>query len=60
MTGPENEVSQVDMRHSHAAPGIGGRVCVVVGDEDGNWSFFCFFEKQTTPILLKNIGQLKI
>ena len=44
-TGPENAVSQVERRHSHAAPGLGGRVCVVVGDEDGNRSFFSFFEK---------------
>ena len=35
VTGPENAVSQVERRHSHAAPGLGGRVCVVVGDEDG-------------------------
>ena len=43
--GPENAVSQVERRHSDAAPGLGGRVCVVVGDEDGNRSFFRFFEK---------------
>ena len=45
VTGPENAVSQVERRHSDAAPGLGGRVCVVVGDEDGNQSFFSFFEK---------------
>ena len=36
MTGQENAVSQVERRHSDAEPGLGGRVCVVVGDEDGN------------------------
>ena len=42
-TGPENTVSQVDRLHSEAAPGLGGRVCLVVGDEDGNGSFFLLF-----------------
>ena len=45
VTGPENTVSQVEIRNSDAAPGLGGRVCVVVGDEDGNQSFFSFFGK---------------
>ena len=45
MTGPKNAVSQVERRYSHAAPGLGGSVCVVVGDEDGNRSFKSFFEK---------------
>ena len=45
MTGPENAVSQVEKRHSLAAPGLGGRVCVVVGDEDGNLIFLSFFDK---------------
>ena len=40
VTGLENSVSQVEIRHSHASPGLGGRVCVFVGDEDGNQSFF--------------------
>ena len=40
VTGPENAVSQLERRHSLAAPGLGGRVCVVVGDEDVNRSFF--------------------
>ena len=31
--------SQVERRLIYAAPGLGGRVCVVVGSEDGNWSF---------------------
>ena len=39
VTGPENAVSQVKRRQSDAAPGLGGRFCFVVGDEDGNWSF---------------------
>ena len=43
LTGPENAVSQVDRQNSDVAPGLGGRVCVVVGDEDGNWSFFKIF-----------------
>ena len=44
-TVPENAVSQMERLHSEAAPGIGGHVCVVVGDEDGNGSFFCILEK---------------
>ena len=36
MAGPENAVSQVEIRLSLAAMGLGVRVCVVVGDEDGN------------------------
>ena len=32
VTGPENAVSWVERRHSDAAPGLGGCVCVVVGD----------------------------
>ena len=44
MTGPENEFSQVERQHIHAAPGLGGRVCVVVGDEDGNGVFFAFLK----------------
>ena len=60
MTGPENAVSQVEIRHSHDAPGLGGRVYVVIGDEDGNRSFFSFFEKKTTPILLKISASSKL
>ena len=45
VTGPENAVSQVERRHSDVAPGLGGLVCVVVGDEDGNRVFLSFFEK---------------
>ena len=43
VTGPENAVSQVERRHSDKMPGLGGRVCFVVGDEDGNRSFFLLF-----------------
>ena len=43
--GPDNKVSHVERRHSHAAPGLGDRVCFVVGNEDGNRSFLRFFEK---------------
>ena len=42
-TGPENVVSQVERQHSDALPGLGGRVCVVIGDEDGNRHFFNLF-----------------
>ena len=42
-TGPENAVSEVERQHSDSAPGLGGRVCVVVGDEDGNRQFFYLF-----------------
>ena len=45
MTGPENAVSQVERQHGLAMPGLGGRVCVVVDNEDGSRVFFCFFEK---------------
>ena len=45
LKGLENAVSQVERRHSDAAPRIWGRVCVIVGDEDGNWSFFLLFWK---------------
>ena len=40
---PENAVSQVERWNSDAVPGLGGSVCVVIGDEDGNWSFFLLF-----------------
>ena len=43
VTGPENAVSQMERWHSDAAPGLGGRVCVVVGDEDGNHHFLNLF-----------------
>ena len=36
VTGPENAVSQVERLHSEATPGQGGRVCVIVADDDGN------------------------
>ena len=45
VTGPENAVSQVERRHSDVTPVLGGRVCFVVGDEDGNRSFFFAFLK---------------
>ena len=34
-TGPKNAVSQGERLHSEAALGLGGGVCVVVGDDDG-------------------------
>ena len=43
VTVPENTVSQVERWHSHAATGLGVRVWVVVGDEDGNRSFLKLF-----------------
>ena len=45
VTGPENAVSQVERRHSDAAPGLGDCVCVFVDDEDGNRQFFLAFLK---------------
>ena len=42
VTGPENAVSQVEIWHNDAAPGLGGRVYVIVGDKDGNQSFLAF------------------
>ena len=56
VTGPENAVSQVERRHSHAAPGIGGRVCAVVGDEDGNWSVFLALLKNKQLPYFKKIS----
>ena len=40
VTGPENSVSEAERQHSDVAPGLGGRVSFVVGDEDVNRSFF--------------------
>ena len=60
MTGPENAVSQVYRRHSDAPPGLGGRVCVVIGDEDGNRVFFKAFLEKKTPILLKISASSKL
>ena len=45
VTGPENAVTQVERRHGDDAPGLGGRACVIVGNEDGNRFFKSFFEK---------------
>ena len=56
VSGPENAVSQVERRHSHATPGLGGRVCVVVGDEDGNHSFFKAFLKNKRLPYFKKIS----
>ena len=53
VTGPENAVSQVKRRHSDVAPGLGGRVCFVVGNEDGNQSFFLLFCKINDSHTLK-------
>ena len=55
-TVPENAVSQVEIRHSLAAPGLGGRFCVVVGDEDGNRSFFLVFLKNKRLPYFKKIS----
>ena len=43
MTGLENAVSQVERQKSDIEPGMGGRVCIVVGDEDRNHQFFNLF-----------------
>ena len=44
VTGPENAVPQVERQHSDVALVLGGRVCVVVGNEDGNRQFFICFQ----------------
>ena len=49
VTGPENTVSQVERRHSDVAPVLGGRVCFVIGDEDGNE--FDGYEGKIRPFL---------
>ena len=49
VTGPENAVSQVQRRHSDATPGLWVRVCVVVGNEDGNQSFLAFLKNKRLP-----------
>ena len=55
VTGPENAVSRVERRHSAVAPVIGGRVCFVVGDEDGNRSLFlAFLKNKRLPYFLKH------
>ena len=59
MTVPEKAVSQVEIRHSDAAPGLGGRVCVAVGDEDGNCQFFYMFSIIKDSRTFKNISQLE-
>ena len=56
MTVPENAGSQVERRHSDAAPDLGGRVCVVVGDEDGNDIFFKAFLKNKRLPYFKKIS----
>ena len=58
--GPENAVFQVERRHSDAAPGIGGRVCIVVGDEDGNQSFLAFLKNKRLPYFLKISASKKL
>ena len=35
VTGPKNAASQKERLHREAAPGQGGGVCDVVGDDDG-------------------------
>ena len=60
VTGPENEVSQAERRHIDAAPGLGGRVCVVVCDEDGNWSFFAYLKNKRLPYLKKILASSKL
>ena len=58
--GPENAVFQVERRHSDAAPDIGGRVCIVVGDEDGNQSFLAFLKNKRPPYFKKISASLKL
>ena len=61
VTGPENAVSQVERRHSDVAPGLGGRVYVVVGDEDGNRQFFLsVFNNKILPYFLKISASSKL
>ena len=57
--GPENVVSKVERRHRDAAPGLGGRFCIVVGYEDGNRQFFYLFSIIKDSHTFKNISQLK-
>ena len=59
-TGPKNAVSQVERRHSYAAPGLGGRVCVVVGDEDGNRIFLAFLKNKQLPYFKKISASSKL
>ena len=60
MTGPENAVSQVERQNSDAPLGLGGRVFVVVGDEDGNWSFFDFLKNKRLPYFKKISASSKL
>ena len=50
----------MEKRHSHAVPGLGGRVCVVVGDEDGNRSFFRFLKNKRLPYFEKISASSKL
>ena len=43
VTGPENAFSEVERKHSDVVPGLGGRICFVVGDEDRNRIFLKLF-----------------
>ena len=54
--GQENEVSQVERRNIDVAPVLGGRVFVVVGDEDGNRIFFLAFLKNKGLPYLKKLS----
>ena len=60
-TGPENAVSQVERRHSDYVLGLGGHVCVVVGDEDGNHQFLkSVFNNKRHPYFLKISASSKL
>ena len=59
--GPENSVSQVERRHSDVAPGLGGRVCFVVGDMDGNHLIFLsVFNNKRLPYFKKILASSKL
>ena len=61
VTGQENAVSEVEIRHSDVAPGLGGRICFVVGDEDGNRRFFlAFLKNKRLPYFLKISASSKL
>ena len=61
VTGPENEVSEVERRHSDVALVLGGRICFVVGNEDGNRSFFlAFLKNKRLPYFKKILASSKL
>ena len=50
---PKKSVSQVERLNSEAAPGLEGRVCVVVGNKDDNDIFLAILKNKRLPYFKK-------